>query len=271
MIRQFDYGPEPLVIAAGGVNPASLTVQESFILYGPEDALMALITIALLGFLPMLVALPFFSRAIRPITAEAAALRPEDLERRLDERKAPRELLPLVGAFNETLDRLAAELTRRKRFIADAAHELRTPLAVVSLRVESLGDKSAKQELRRGIDRLVHIVSQMLDVERLSLADRERSLVDLVAVARDVVADLAPTAIKCGYELSLEAPEAPVEVSGDSHAISRAITNLVANAVTHGGGTGQISVVVGADRTIDVIDEGPGVLPALRPRLFEPF
>ena len=127
------------------------------------------------------------------------------------------------------------------------------------------------QELRRGIDRLVHIVSQMLDVERLSLADRERSLVDLVAVARDVVADLAPTAIKCGYELSLEAPEAPVEVSGDSHAISRAITNLVANAVTHGGGTGQISVVVGADRTIDVIDEGPGVLPALRPRLFEPF
>ena len=86
MIRQFDYGPEPLVIAAGGVNPASLTVQESFILYGPEDALMALITIALLGFLPMLVALPFFSRAIRPITAEAAALRPEDLERRLDER-----------------------------------------------------------------------------------------------------------------------------------------------------------------------------------------
>lgn len=271
MIRQFDYGPEPLVIAAGGVNPASLTVQDSFMLYGPEDALMALITIALLGFLPMLVALPFFARAIRPITAEAAALRPEDLDRRLDERKAPRELLPLVGAFNETLDRLAAELARRKRFIADAAHELRTPLAVVSLRVESLSNKTAKLELRRGIERLVHIVSQMLDVERLSLAGRERTLLDLVAVARDVVADLAPTAIKCGYELSLEAPEGPVEVSGDVHAISRAITNLVANAVTHGGGAGQISVVVGADRTIDVIDEGPGVPEALRPRLFEPF
>lgn len=271
MIRQVGSESKPLVIAAGGVDPKTLTARDSLVLFGPEDALMALIAIALLGFLPMLVALPFFSRAIRPITAEAESMRPESLDRRLEERKAPRELLPLVRAFNATLDRLAAELTRRKRFIADAAHELRTPLAVVALRVEALEDEGAKPELRRGIERLVHIVSQMLDIERLSLAGRERKPLDLVAVARDVVADLAPTAIKCGYELSLEAPEAPVEISGDGHAISRAITNLVANAVTHGGQAGQISVVVSADRTIDVIDEGPGIPAALRPLLFEPF
>lgn len=60
-------------------------------------------------------------------------------------------------------------------------------------------------------------------------------------------------------------------VTGDAHAISRAITNLVANSVVHGGCAGQISVLVGEDRTIDVTDEGPGVLAALQPRLFEPF
>ena len=162
-------------------------------------------------------------------------------------------------------------LDRRKRFIADAAHELRTPLAVVALRVEALRDETDKQELRRGLGRLVHLVSQMLDIERLSLSGRERLPVDLAGVARDVVADLAPTAINSGYDLSLEAPDASVTVTGDAHAISRAITNLIGNAIAHGGGAGQIRVIVRADRTIDVIDDGPGVPAALQPRLFEPF
>ena len=95
--------------------------------------------------------------------------------------------------------------------------------------------------------------------------------VDLVGVARDVVADLAPTAIKAGYDLSLEAPDAPVMVTGDAHAISRAITNLIGNAIAHGGGAGHIWVTVRADRSIDVMDEGPGVPAELQPRLFEPF
>lgn len=270
VIQRYGVDPEDLVLAAGGVDSATLPARAAWHEFGPP-VLVALTVIAVLGFLAMLVALPFFTRAVRPIAAEAATLRPEDPGRRLDEDKAPRELLPLVRGFNAALDRLASELGRRKRFIADAAHELRTPLAVVALRVEALKDEQAKQELRRGIERLVHIVSQMLDIERLSLSGRERRPVDLAAVARDVVADLAPSAIRSGYDLSLEAPDAPVIVTGDAHAISRAVTNLVGNSVAHGGGAGQIRVVVGADRTIDVIDEGPGVPAALQPRLFDPF
>jgi signal transduction histidine kinase len=125
--------------------------------------------------------------------------------------------------------------------------------------------------LRRGIKRLTHLVAQMLDLERLSLSSQQRSSVDLVESASDVVADLAPMAINRGYDLSLEAPDAPVIVSGDAHAISRAITNLVGNSVAHAGYAGQIRVVVGTDQTIEVIDEGPGVPAALQPRLFEPF
>lgn len=270
-LQRYDFGGKFVTLAAGGVDPKSLTAREASRFFGPGEVLGVLIVIAVLGLLAMLIALPFFTRAIRPITADAGALHPQDSDRRLDERKAPRELLPLVRAFNAALSRLASELGRRKRFVADVAHELRTPLAVVSLRVEALEENKAKEELRSGVGRLSHLVGQMLDLERLSLAGRQREPVDLAATARDVFADLAPMALKAGYDLSIEAPPARVVTTGDPHAIERAIMNLVCNSITYGGGRGTIHVNVGADRTIDVMDEGPGVSMALRPRLFEPF
>lgn len=271
VVERRRIGSDSFLLAAGGVDPKTLDSGDSLGASWGEGILVILAGIAVVGFAAMLIALPILSRALKPLAAEAASILPQEPGRRLDEKKAPRELLPLVRGFNAALDRLASELGRRKRFIADAAHELRTPLAVVALRVEALEDEAAKQELRRGLGRLVHLVSQMLDVERLSLSGRERSPVDLAAVARDVVADLAPTAIKSGYDLSLEAPEAPVEVIGEEQAIARALTNLLSNAVEHGGNRGQIIVTVSDRRTIDVVDEGPGVPQALQPRLFEPF
>lgn len=270
-IQRFEGPDGTLILAAGGVDPTTLSPRDALRGFGPEGVLLVLAAIALLGFLAMLIALPLFSRAIRPITAEAGALSPQESNRRLDEGKAPRELQPLVRAFNATLDRLATELTRRRRFITDAAHELRTPLAVVSLRVEAMEEDSTKQDLLRGVDRLTHLVAHMLDLERLSLSDRQRRHVELAAVARDVLADLAPMAMKAGYEVSLEAPERPVTVMGDEHAITRAMTNLIGNSVAHGGGSGHIRVVVGTEGTVDVSDEGPGIAPSLLPHLFEPF
>jgi signal transduction histidine kinase len=270
-MRRYDIGAESALLAAGGVDRRSLTAREASPFFAPGGLMGVLLVIGILGFVAMLIALPLIARALRPITAEAGALHPQDSERRLDERKAPRELLPLVRAFNAALDRLASELGRRKRFVADVAHELRTPLAVVSLRVEALKDGEAREELRSGVDRITHLVTQMLDLERLSLSGRQRESIDLAAAARDVVADLAPMALKAGYELSLDAPAMPVAVKGDRHAVERAITNLIGNSIAHAGGGGNIQVVVGADRTIDVVDDGPGVSTSIRPRLFEPF
>ena len=99
----------------------------------------------------------------------------------------------------------------------------------------------------------------MLDLERLSLSNEQRRPLDLVAAARDVLADLAPMAMKAGYEVELDAAETTVLVIGDEHAIARAITNLVHNAILHGGGCGEIRVAVGAGGTVDVSDEGPGI------------
>jgi signal transduction histidine kinase len=271
VVERRKFGSDTVYLAAGGVDPETLGVWENLNAYFADGLLAWLARTVVMGSVAMLIALPILSRALRPLAAEAASILPQEPARRLDEKKAPREVLPLVRGFNAALDRLASELGRRKRFVTDAAHELRTPLAVVALRVEALEDETQKQELRRGLGRLVHLVSQMLDIERLSLSGRERLAVDLASVARDVVADLAPAAIKSGYDLSLEAPDTPVIVSGDVHAISRAITNLVGNSIAHGGGAGQIRVVIGADRTIVVKDDGPGVPTALQPRLFEPF
>jgi signal transduction histidine kinase len=270
-MRRYDFGGEPVLLAAGGVDRRLLTAREASPFFAPGGLMGVLLVIGLVGFAAMLIALPLMARALRPITAEAGALHPRDSDRRLDERKAPRELLPLVRAFNAALDRLATELGRRKRFVADVAHELRTPLAVLSLRVDALKDEEAKEELRSGLGRITHLVSQMLDLERLSLAGRQRAPIELAEVARNVVADLAPMALKAGYDLSLDAPAVPVTVNGDRHAVERAITNLIGNAIAHAGGAGNIRVGIGPDRTLDVSDEGPGVSVSLRPRLFEPF
>lgn len=267
--RELAFGPT--VIAAGGVDPSTLSVGERIDGLLNPGVLILLGVIGAISLLAMMFAVPAFSRAVRPITTEADAIGPQEPGRRLDESKAPRELLPLVRGFNAALARLESELGRRRRLIADVAHELRTPLSVVALRVEALEDETGKAELRRGVSGLTHLVSQMLDLERLSLSSGERADLDLVTIARDVVADLAPMAIARGYDLSLSAPDNPVRVSADSHAIARALTNLVINAIVHGGGAGAICVTVGNDRTIDVADEGPGVSDALRPRLFEAF
>ena len=270
-LQRRELASGPALIAAGGVDPVTLSASESIEMLLNPTIVVMLAVIAVISLLAMLVAVPSFSRALRPITDEAEAIGPRTPGRRLDERKAPKELLPLVRGFNAALDRLERELGRRKRFIADVAHELRTPLAVVSLRVDSLAQDDGKEDLQRGLKGLTHLVSQMLDLERLSLSGGQWASVDLVTAARDVVADLAPMAIERGYDLSLAAPDSPVTVAGDAHAIARAVTNLVGNAIVHGGGAGQIAVAVGTDRTIHVTDEGPGVPAALQPRLFEPF
>lgn len=259
-----------VILAAGGVDPASISFADAF-RYWLIAGMTPLLVLGTVGLLAMLMVLPIITRALKRVAADAASIRPEKPDRRIDEARVPSELLPLVRGFNAALDRLASELGRRKRFIADVAHELRTPLAIASLQIDLLDDSEEKSGLRRVIVRLSHLIAQMVDVERLSLAGNQRLEFDLAALARDAIADLAPMAIGAGYELGLEAPAAPVMVTGDPHALGRAISNLIGNAVAHGGGRGQIQVIISDWRTLDVVDEGPGVPSAIRTSLFEPF
>lgn len=261
----------PILLAAGGVDPDTVSSGDVLRSFSPAPIAAAILGLGALGAIALLLAVPLLSQAIRPVVDEAASIQADDFGRRLDEGQAPPELLPLAQAFNGALERLEVELGRRRRLISNVAHELRTPLAVLLLRVDTLSSSPDEREgLRTAVLRVSRLAEQMLDLERLSFPTAPQVRVSLTDVAKEVVSSLAPMAIRAGYELALEAPQALAAVSGSREAVVRALTNLVGNAIQHGGGGGVISVVL-RDFEIDVVDEGPGIPEPLHQRLFEAF
>lgn len=271
-ILQADTAAGQAMLYSGGINPSSITTLDWVLFAHLDDELFLAVTFVILicaagG--PF--AIPIVLRSLRPTARAAAGIDPTELDRRLPEEGVVKELLPIVRAFNGALDRLAAGFERRRRFIADVAHELRTPLAVLDMHIDALPAGAGRTDLQRTVYRLGQMVGQMLDSERLALAARRREPVDLVETARAAVADIAPLAVAAGYELGLSSACDHLVVQGDPYAISRALTNLLGNAVAHGGGTGTIEVRVARDGRIDVADEGPGIPADARERIFEPF
>lgn len=183
----------------------------------------------------------------------------------------PTELVPLVRAFNEALDRLDGGIKRQQRFMADAAHELRTPIAILQTRLESLADGPEKRQLQRDTARLAGMANELLDLQRLAQSPDSFQPVDLVEMAAQVTADLAPLAIDAGNDIEFVAPEQAVVVRGDNSALSRAVANLVHNAMAHGGPKVAIRVEVTENGFIAVSDNGPGVDPEHREEIFWPF
>jgi signal transduction histidine kinase len=271
MLDEIETSAGEAVIIAGGIPSNQITYRDYLIYMLSYDFFLASFITAGLTLLGTLFAIPIILRSIRPVATAAESINPSDMKRRLPERRVVKELLPLVRAFNSALDRIAEGFERRRRFIADVAHELRTPLAILSLHVDALAQAAPKADLQRTVFRLGQMVGQMLDAERLSLEGRRRELVDLVELARAATADVAPLALSQGYELSFSSGRKHVMINVDPDALARALANLLGNAVAHGGGSGVIEVNVSVEGAIDVIDQGPGVAAEARERIFEPF
>ena len=271
-IATIDSPIGPLVIAAGGLEPRAITLSD-WLLFAHYDSEfyigITLITLICLAGGPL--AVPIVLTAIRPTARAAERLDSADLSMRLSERSVVKELLPLIRAFNAALERLSDAFARRRRFIADVAHELRTPLAVLGMHIDAIPAGQTKTDLQRTVFRLGQMVGQMLDSERLALVGRRREPFDLVALTRDVTAEVAPLAIASGYDMAFFTDCGTLPIEGDTHAIARAISNLLGNAVAHGGGCGMIEVRVTADATVRVSDQGPGIAVEARKRIFEPF
>jgi len=190
---------------------------------------------------------------------------------RLTVETVPAEVGPLVKAVNDALGRLDEGYERHKRFLGDAAHELRTPIAILQTRLESLPQGADKTRLLEDVARLSILAEQLLDIQRLDQQSCEFVRVDLVVLGRRVAADLAPLAIAAGYELSFEPEVEHLTVMGDPVSLERAMTNLVQNAIQHGGRQGMITIRVESPSTFAVMDEGPGIPIEHRERIFEPF
>ncbi|WP_407189655.1 sensor histidine kinase [Bradyrhizobium centrosematis] len=240
---------------------------------------LAFLGIALPGLLLMgtatFIATPMIvRRAFRGLDSAADEARRIDIHQRgarLPVEGIPLEVMPLVTAINDALARLDQGYARHKRFVADAAHELRTPIAILNTRLESLSPGPDKARLLEDAARLATLAEQLLDIQRLDRCGHPFARVNLAAVAQSVAADLAPLAIAAGYALALDAPETPVETIGDTAALERALTNLVQNAIQHGPRRGTIGIRVDRPASIEVTDEGTGIPADQREQIFEPF
>lgn len=212
-------------------------------------------------------------RAFQPVVQAsriASAIDPKRADLRLPVKDLPRELRPLIVAVNQALDRLEKGMKLQKEFTADAAHELRTPLAVLRARIDSLPDQTRLDALKADIEVMSHVVSQLLEIAELENPTlRIDDRVDLYAVSSDVVSMIAGVAIAQGKELALTGES--VWVKGNGAMIFRAIRNLVDNAIKHTERGSEVIVDVGPDGTVRVLDKGPGVPQADRALMVRRF
>lgn len=242
---------------------------------------------------PVLVLLPLLGaavwwivgRALRPVEAVARSLRertPNSLAP-VQAEASPQEIAPLVGELNALLRRLDDAFQQQRRFAADAAHELRTPLAALTLQIQ-LAQRAATDDerarafgrLEGGVKRATRLVQQLLTLARLDpdAAERPPAPQDLATIAAATLDDLRQLAQEKPVELDLDAAPVPA-VAGHEDALRILLANLVDNAIRHSPAGGRVDVAVrpAGDGGVEVVvtDGGPGIPADERARVFDRF
>lgn len=241
----------------------------------------------------MLIAYPFLGlliwviigRGLASLQAVAAEVKHRDTEylEPVDIDAIPSEIKPLIAELNSLFKRLKETFERNDRFTADAAHELRTPLAALStqtqvaLRAESTHDRNeALLKVLSSVNRCTHLVQQLLTLSRMNpeAGIQNPTKVVLVKQAQEIAAMLAPEAIAKDIDLELITPENHAAIIGNGTTINILIRNLIDNAIRYSQDNSTIQIII--EETTEhvilrVIDDGPGIPEELRQRVFERF
>ncbi|THD46517.1 MAG: HAMP domain-containing histidine kinase [Bradyrhizobium sp.] len=264
-------GPSRLVMMIGGAQPELGQVGTTFVVRNSFPIAIAALAFASTVAIGAFLSARFVSRSIGRVTKLAVAINPAAPHGSISLNDVPVELKPLVQALNRAFDEIDAYIQMQRRFLGNAAHQLRTPLTLLRAKIEDVTEPALKVELIGDVRRLTSLVSAMLDLARLQNHTIEKRPIDLAAVTLDVLADFSPSALDAGIELSLEqVEERPTVVRGVEAAVRSALANLVGNALMHARGARRITAVLGRG-SVSIRDDGAGLSFGSEGKLIEPF
>ena len=242
--------------------------------------------------LPLAVLLVWLAlvRGIKPLAQlekRIRARKPDDMSP-LDDTAVPEEVAPLVSSINDLLSRLKVSLTAQKRFLADAAHQLKTPLAGLRMQADLAQRETDADELKKSLKhigrasiRATHTVNQLLALARAETTGRSlaKQRIDLVNIAREAMSDSVPHAIEKKIDLGYDGPAAgqqPTQLEGNATLLKEMVRNLLDNAIAYTPENGQVTLRLLTDRFSGVLvllveDSGPGIPESERELVFQPF
>lgn len=210
-------------------------------------------------------------RPLRRLSEEVKAIGPQNPEQKLLSAQVPTEVKPLVEAVNGLLTQLGRALTAQQQLSADAAHQLKTPLAIMQARLELLDKLPGRDDLIADVQRMNRMIGQMLHFAQLLQSGTALEPTNLADLVREVAGRLAPLAHGRKVSLNVDAPALPVMVKANQLLACEAIQNLVDNAIQHSPKGAAVDVRVTLDGVVDVADRGPGVPATERDRVFTRF
>jgi two-component system OmpR family sensor kinase len=248
-----------------------------------DSALHIVLPLAVLAPCLMLVIAIVVWQSLRPMVQLAAQLdarRSNDLSR-LSQEGTPRELHPFIASINRLLERIHTMMDQQRRFVADAAHELRTPITAISLQAENLSQvelppdsRDRLSALKNGARRTAHLLEQLLALARYDMESApEAPVTSLDRCAKEAVSDCMCTAMDRGVDLGFEIIE-PAFVRGEPAMLSSVVHNLIDNALRHTPQGGRVDIGIyreGAHVILQIEDTGPGIPASDLERVFEPF
>ena len=281
-----------LYVPVNGAGPRALALVQVAETLGKRETLARRILLGLAAPQLLLIGLACFSvwhgvgRGLAPLELLRGQIQSRshrDLSP-LTEETTPAEARPLVHALNDLLARLASALSAQNRFIADAAHQLRTPIAGLKTQTELALRQSGLDEIRHTLaqlrtaaERSAHLVNQLLSLARTEPGASRAAApqeVDLDELARELTRQWVPQALSRRIDLGYEHAGGPARVAGDRVLLGELLTNLIDNAIRYTQPDGRVTVRVASERAsavLSVEDNGPGIPEAEREQVFERF
>jgi len=263
------HGPHWLRVVRNLRDPESLVAQ---LMLGALDELYWPIALLLIAVVSVVVVTVLSSlRSLRAVSHQASMLSLYRLDERLHAQNLPREVVPLVQAVNASLDRLEADYRVQREFTANAAHELRTPLATLRARLESRFSAQELGDVTFEIEQLARLVEQLLCLARLDSQEQfQFAAFDAHTVALEVARELAPVALESQHYVTATTPDASVPAHGNATLTRLVFRNLIENAIQYTPAGTSITLSA-ASGTVIIADDGPGIAAHTAASLFERF